>query len=33
MQSSGDDLITYVVYAVILVVFFVVLKAPKNKKE
>jgi len=32
MQSAGDDSITYVIYAVIIVVFFIVLKMPKEKK-
>jgi len=32
MQSAGDDSLTYIVYAVIIVVFFIVLKMPKDKK-
>lgn len=31
MQSAGDDITTYAVYAVILVVFFIVMKMPKKR--
>ncbi len=30
MSSAGDELINYIVYGVILVIFFIVMKMPKK---
>ena len=32
MPSNDNEIISYIVYAVILIVFFIVLKSPKKKK-